>query len=411
MKRVVLIASVGLNLVLAMAMVRFRHESSESAPRAPVARAMPEPVAISKGVSAGPKTAEAVSAVTNRFHWRRIESEDYAQYVANLRGIGCPEKTICDIVTADVEKAYTIKRTVAPFPGGFWSSGTRRAAATQVQEARERALEAEKGALLQRVLGPDCSGEWNEQADDLVEQALMRFVIGPVSDGTVQKVFTTIKQGEELVKEIRNRANGIMLPEDEAALAKVSGQSLEELKRLLTPEQLEEFAARGEAIGMMDHGMEYFQTTATELRQIAHIHAAVFWLGDGKGFNLFDHQEESPVQDKEFETRLRAYLGEKRFAEYQRAKDPVFQGVVDLTEPNSLSASAAAKVYDIKQLADAGRQTLAADGSVAGPEREAQLRQIQDTTRLAVQGVLGEKAFAAYLQQGNGRWVTNFVNP
>src|SRR5438552_19039369 len=38
------------------------------------------------------------------FRWSEIESADYATYITNLRRIGCPVKTIRDIILADVEK-------------------------------------------------------------------------------------------------------------------------------------------------------------------------------------------------------------------------------------------------------------------------------------------------------------------
>ncbi len=53
--------------------------------------------------------ADAVPAATNdlrRSNWRRVQSEDYAQYVARLRKLGCPDKTVCDIVTADVNEMF-----------------------------------------------------------------------------------------------------------------------------------------------------------------------------------------------------------------------------------------------------------------------------------------------------------------
>src|SRR5258708_21648472 len=43
----------------------------------------------------------------NAFHGSRLESEDYRLYAANLRGIGCPEATIRDIITADVDDLYS----------------------------------------------------------------------------------------------------------------------------------------------------------------------------------------------------------------------------------------------------------------------------------------------------------------
>src|SRR5687767_6195122 len=43
---------------------------------------------------------------TNDFHWGSVESDDYREYIANLRAIGCPEETIRDIIIADVNKLY-----------------------------------------------------------------------------------------------------------------------------------------------------------------------------------------------------------------------------------------------------------------------------------------------------------------
>jgi len=46
----------------------------------------------------------------NAFDWRQVESPDYKQYIANLRAIGCPEKTIKEIVTADVKDLFATRR-------------------------------------------------------------------------------------------------------------------------------------------------------------------------------------------------------------------------------------------------------------------------------------------------------------
>jgi hypothetical protein len=43
------------------------------------------------------------------FAWRQIETTNYVQYIANLRGIGCPEETIRDIIVADVTHIYDQK--------------------------------------------------------------------------------------------------------------------------------------------------------------------------------------------------------------------------------------------------------------------------------------------------------------
>src|SRR4051794_2195565 len=51
-----------------------------------------------------PGTAETTGVITNEFRWGQLESEDYPTYILRLRGIGCPEQTIRDIIIADLDK-------------------------------------------------------------------------------------------------------------------------------------------------------------------------------------------------------------------------------------------------------------------------------------------------------------------
>src|SRR5438132_1272972 len=44
------------------------------------------------------------------FSWREVESPDYPTYITNLREIGCPEQTIRDIIIADVNGLYAMKK-------------------------------------------------------------------------------------------------------------------------------------------------------------------------------------------------------------------------------------------------------------------------------------------------------------
>src|SRR5438094_8605532 len=61
-----------------------------------VSPAIPEPPPTQPTASAPVRSPE--------FRWSQIESADYPAYVANLRAIGAPEKTIRDIILADLEK-------------------------------------------------------------------------------------------------------------------------------------------------------------------------------------------------------------------------------------------------------------------------------------------------------------------
>ena len=85
--RLILILSVCVNLALAGAY--FIGKRSSTAP-APAAQAADSTKSITK--SGRERRAQiVVNGVTNDFRWGSVESDDYRQYIANLREIGCPE--------------------------------------------------------------------------------------------------------------------------------------------------------------------------------------------------------------------------------------------------------------------------------------------------------------------------------
>jgi hypothetical protein len=57
-----------------------------------------------------PAPGASPTAELRPFHWSQIESQDYRTYIANLRGIGCPEQTIRDLVKADLDSLYASRR-------------------------------------------------------------------------------------------------------------------------------------------------------------------------------------------------------------------------------------------------------------------------------------------------------------
>ena len=49
---------------------------------------------------------ERIVREVERFRWSQIESDDYKEYIQNLRDIGCPEETIRNLVKQDLDKYY-----------------------------------------------------------------------------------------------------------------------------------------------------------------------------------------------------------------------------------------------------------------------------------------------------------------
>src|SRR5688572_6199434 len=116
---------------------------------------------------------EKVTTDVVKVDWRMVESEDYRQYIANLRAIGCPEETIRDIIIADVNKLFA-SRVAALYPTPsdykFWRVEDLEARKEQRdREQKRRALEREKQDLIKELLGVDYEtaiARWSGRPDD-----------------------------------------------------------------------------------------------------------------------------------------------------------------------------------------------------------------------------------------------------
>lgn len=92
------------------------------------------------------------------FQWSQLEAPDFATFVKNLRGIGCPEATIRDILAGEVNEIYEQKiQALMQQPGASGGHGSKQAGPA-AQAARNQ-LNQEKAQLLAHLLSPAAVGE------------------------------------------------------------------------------------------------------------------------------------------------------------------------------------------------------------------------------------------------------------
>jgi hypothetical protein len=119
----ILAASVIANLVLVACLFCSleRHRPAMASIPRPV---MTNIILQAQAVSSAPSPALQQSP-SAPFQWSQLESSvDYRIYIKNLRSIGCPEQTLRDIVSGNVDRAFTVERTHLHLDGsepGPWS--------------------------------------------------------------------------------------------------------------------------------------------------------------------------------------------------------------------------------------------------------------------------------------------------
>ena len=156
MNRTLPLVSIGLNVVLTAWIVALL-QAGPGGPRGKAAsNRTTEPAvpaaALASRVSLRPEPTAAPSQA--RFDWHQVESEDYKQYLANLRAIGCPEQTVREIIRADVNDLFASKAAALTRTNQYqyWRREPLSRSPEQLQELQ--GLDGEKRELL-RALGVD----------------------------------------------------------------------------------------------------------------------------------------------------------------------------------------------------------------------------------------------------------------
>jgi hypothetical protein len=104
------------------------------------------------------------------------------------------------------------------------------------------------------------------------------------------------------------------------------------------------------------------------------------------------------------DAQIQAALGKDRYADYQRSQDTAFSSLVELSQRYDLPKDTAARIYEMKQIAEAQIAQVQSGGNPDSP----QTREIIDATGrqtvATVRSMLGEKAINNYLQY-SGFWL------
>lgn len=342
-------------------------------------------------------------AATNDFRWAQLETEDYRSYISRLRGIGCPEQTIRDIVIADIDKLLAPKMQAAsprardlkfwqPVEQEMWEDAEQKEAWRQ-----QRVVDFEKREVIRDLLGVDLVGERlrNQGQDDYHGQRLgflpeekrarVRLVLDQFAD---QERVVLEKQVEE--------GEGVKGDEETARLRQ---QKEAALAPLLTPEERQQydlwFSPAAAAVREEVYGLGATQDEFMQLYQLRQ----KFVAQQGEAFGPND-----PAW-KDYVAAIQPLLGEQRFAEYTRAQDPDYRELLRQTSRLKLDPEVAAQLYSYKQPVEEARARIEAEANLTPQQKSAAYQAITDEAQNAFKETLGDTAYQQFMRRTSNPWV------
>ena len=402
-----LILSLLLNAALGAVLLRPKSaEPTATPPPAAVKPATAEPAPVPPAAKARVVTQVVTNTVAQKFDWNAVESDDYKKYIANLRSIGCPEETIRDIITADVNKLYDAKRKALAGPKKkfeFWKPGMMMGAAVDPERTeKERALNQEKRTLLTELLGsapeekPDLLAGVASQLDAMFDflPTEKRTKVMEVMQDMQTKMQKAMKNGAPDAEDMRK-----LMKDSEASIAAV-----------LTPEEMVDYNLRfsmtANTMRMQLAGFEPTEQEFLDLFKKRKAYDDEFGGAFGGGLNLKGEEKaKQEAAKKALDEQVKAQLGEARYTEYTRAQDHAYQAMYRTADREGLGKEAAIKVYDMKKAAEEQAKKLRADTTLTQEQRTAALRAIREETERSVKGTFGEKGFTNYERNNGAYWL------
>jgi hypothetical protein len=306
----VLLASVFLNLILAgrvMLLPGAHIRQSTGSPATDVSPASAGPArrqTVAPGATAQPADAARIAP----FDWHQVESVDYKQYIANLRAIGCPEKTIKDIVVADVNDLFSSRRAsvTRTHQWLYWKEGIPLKLSDE-QQKQLRDLYAQKWELL-KALGvdtPDFTDRPTEARLSYEEIFDLVFQFLPPSKQEQAK-----RLAFQLTQQAAIEGNSV------EQLGAIEQQTLARLQALLTAEEFKEYELRCSADASNLRGvLDPLALTEQEFRVIFDSWRSLKPYSPGT--------EEYRAAQRTSETTLQQLLGPDRFQLYLGAVKPL----------------------------------------------------------------------------------------
>ena len=353
-----------------------------------------------------------------RINWTSIESTNYQTYINNLRGIGCPEETVRDIIITDISKLFAKRRAALRAqlqPYKFWQTGDALQndySSNPELQRQLQDLEKEQRALVKELLGVDYRTEMNRYwLDENYDERMYGFLPPEKQD----QLKTLQAKYDDLEQEIYARSKGMLLDEDQEQLRRIEKQREAELAQVLTPEELEEYQLRNSSTAnSMRAQMTGFQPSEDEFRKIFRLQK-VFENEFSQAFDVTDDAQaqikaraQQDAQDA-LNEEIKKILGDKRYGEYQRSQDPDYRTLTQVADRFALSPEVVNRVYSMKQEAERQKAALEANTLITDEQRQAALAAIAKETERSVAKEMGS-VFKSYYRTG-GNWIRNLGTP
>ena len=385
---------IGLNLVLA------GYLAVALTQRPPQPTAAPIEAAPQGESAANPTRAQqlksAPAPAPAKFTWDSIASRDLRRYAANLRQVGCPEQTVKEILSAEVNRIYGLQERALKVRADDIAPWEKQALYDRRGgETKLRQLLEEKRSLLRELTGVDVGIDMPSR---LAGRDLGKF------EGAFTSLPEDRRDAVRAIQEnywaqsddIKQRTMGYLEPEDRDEFQRIKTERKEALAKILSPEELLDYEMKtSDVTASLKSRMQGFEITDDEFKK-------VFGFAQPLDDQYSISRRKPDPEDQDFtaartqaekslEDQIHAVLGDERYAEYQRTRDPVYRGINQAGTEAGLPKESILQAYQAQQEMQAETKRIMQDASLTPEQRAQSLQGMRTQAQQTFQQLFGDK--------------------
>ena len=358
----------------------------------------------SQAPSSEPETTAPPEKSTSPINWESVESPNYLTYIENLRSIGCPEDTIRDIITADVNKLYEQRWKEAKTELGsskfeYWKNTAMMGGMSSEHRERYKEIDNERRATLKTLLGKEPP---RTIADLAAMFNPMETMFGFLPESKQSALMELQQQMSERMMEAAEEG-GNLEPEDYQRIQKEQEKAI---AQLLTPsEQLEYNLRMSNSAHALRAELSGFDVTESEFRDMFALRKEFDdqygTYGPAEGQDPQEWSQNRSASEQELKSAYKEVLGDDRYREYQHEQTLRGSSLRNIAKEFDIPREDIYQVYDATDAAQEAAQVIRGNSELSQAQQQAALDQIRLETEAQVANIIGEDAAQSYVQKGS----------
>lgn len=338
--------------------------------------------------------------------WEKLRNGSFQEMTQRLREAGFPHRLIVAIVTGVASERMKMQfdelRPEGQASQPYWKADQSVYDDPKKREALMK-LQREQHEQLTAALGDNY---WLTE-ERYIDMARGRY--GELPAEKLHALGAIENDYRELQRKIYEDAQ-----KDGTVFGKLDGDKLRlleadqraDIAKLLTPEELLEFDLRSSrSASMLRSDTGFLQLSEEEFRSLFPAYQAAGERLEAMNFSSPAERNAAKLSfDAEVQTKVKELLDPERFADYLQAKDPTSKKLNLIVQRLDLPLSAARAVVAVQDEVTQRAAAILSDTTLTAEQRATQLAGLAQEASAKINGSLGERGYAAYLEN-NGKWL------